>query len=56
MPTSGIMMNDPSPRGAIASPACSDGYPSSVCSRIGSSTRLPYSTNPSVVIRNTPVL
>ena len=44
------------PRGASAIPACTAGYPSSVCSQIGSSTRLPYSTKPSTVIRNTPVV
>ena len=42
VPTIGIAMNDPSPRGAMAMPAWSAGYPSSVCSKIGSSTRLPY--------------
>ena len=40
-PTSGIAMNEPMPRGAIAMPACSGGYPISVCSMTGSSTRLP---------------
>ena len=54
-PTIGIITSEPMPRGAIAMPACIDGYPSSVCSMTGSSTMLPYSTNPSIVIRKTPV-
>ena len=42
------------PRGASAIPACSDGYPSSVWRKMGNSTRLPKSTNPTIVIRKTP--
>ena len=53
-PVTGIMKNEPMPRGAIATPASSGEYPSSVCSMIGSSTRLPYSTKPRTVIRKTP--
>ena len=41
IPVIGIMKNEPMPRGAIAIPACSGGYPSSVCSITGSSTMLP---------------
>ena len=47
-------MNDPNPRGAIVIPACAEGYPSSVCRKIGSATMLPYSTNPSSVISDVP--
>ena len=48
------MRNEPSPRGNIAIPACTAGYPSSVCRNIGSITRLPYSTKPTIVISSTP--
>ena len=41
IPVNGIMKNEPIPRGAIAMPASIGGYPSSVWSMIGSSTRLP---------------
>jgi len=40
-PVIGIRKKEPMPRGAIAIPASIGGYPSSVCSMIGSSTRLP---------------
>ena len=55
-PVIGIMKNEPIPRGDIATPACSEGYPRRVCSMMGRSTRLPKSTNPSTGMRNTPVL
>ena len=55
VPIKGMAINAPIPRGAIATPASSAEYPSSVCSQIGNSTKLPYITNPNMVIRNVPV-
>ena len=34
-PTTGMAMKDPSPRGSMATPACSAGYPKSVCNSSG---------------------
>jgi hypothetical protein len=47
-------MNEPMPRGAIAIPAWSGGYPISVWSMTGSSTRLPYNTKPSTAVIDRP--
>ena len=42
------------PRGLVQMPAVTAVHPSSVCMKSGSSTRLPYSTNPSTVTRAIP--
>ena len=54
-PTSCMAINESSPRGSMAMPACNAGYQSRVCSSSGTSTVLPYNTNPNTVIRKTPV-
>ena len=42
------------PRGLVQMPAVTAVHPSSVCMKSGSSTRLPYSTNPWIVISAMP--